>query len=235
MNNDGYEIIPHILVVDDDARLRDLLARYLTEHGWLITTAKNVADARIKLGYFKVDLIVLDWMMPNETGLDFASQLRTDEQFTPILMLTAMGESAHRIAGLETGVDDYLSKPFEPRELLLRIKRILSRTMPPTPKTTSIITFGTFQLDMQLRRLLRANTPVHLTESEMNLLLVLAKHLNQPVSRETLSEAIMGNEEEQNPRTTDVMVTRLRKKIEEEPARPVYLQTVRGEGYILRS
>ena len=229
------EIIPHILVVDDDGRLRDLLARYLGEQGWLVTTAKNVADARSKLSYFEVDLIVLDVMMPGQSGLEFAQMLRKEGQSTPILMLTAMGEAAQRIEGLEAGADDYLSKPFEPRELVLRVQRMLARTMQKSDAASPFITFGSYRLDPQTRRLLRGDAPVHLTESEMNLLLVLAQRLNQAVSREELSDALATSEEEPNPRTADVMVTRLRKKIEAEPARPLYLQTVRGEGYILRT
>jgi two-component system, OmpR family, phosphate regulon response regulator OmpR len=232
--NNAPPLIPHILVVDDDGRLRDLLARYLGEHGWLITTAKHAADARVKLAYFTVDLIVLDGMMPKESGIQFAESLRKEPNPPPILMLTAMGEAHQRIAGLEAGVEDYLTKPFEPRELLLRLQRILSRTMPKIDPTPALIRFGAFQLDALARRLTHADTPVHLTESEMNLLLVLAAYLNQPVSRERLSEAVAG-EEEPNPRSADVIVTRLRKKIEAEPARPLYLQTVRGEGYALRS
>jgi two-component system phosphate regulon response regulator OmpR len=227
-------IIPHLLVVDDDARLRELLARYLTEHGWLVTTAKNVTDARAKLSYFQCDLIVLDVMMPGETGLQFAAKFRKENN-TPILMLTAMGEAADRIAGLEAGADDYLPKPFEPRELLLRTERILARTLPKVAPTAQRIRFGAFELDVAARRLWQAGVPVHLTESEMAILLVLAEHLNTPVTRERLSEALVSPEEDSNPRSADVMVTRVRKKIEAEPSKPVYLQTVRGEGYILRS
>jgi two-component system, OmpR family, phosphate regulon response regulator OmpR len=226
--------IPHLLVVDDDARLRDLLARYLSEHGWLVTTAKNVADARVKLRYFQYDLIVLDVMMPGETGLQFAGAFR-QEHNTPILMLTAMGEASDRIAGLEAGADDYLSKPFEPRELLLRTERILARTLPKEAPKSQRIRFGAFELDVAARRLWQAGSPVHMTESEMAILLVLAEHLNTPVSRERLSESLASHDEEPNPRSADVMVTRVRKKIEAEPSKPTYLQTVRGEGYILRS
>ncbi len=235
MKGETGGIIPHILVVDDDARLRELLARYLGEQGWLVTVAKHAADARVKLSYFQADLIVLDLMMPGESGLALAQSLRVSGQSAPILMLTAMGEAAERIAGLEAGADDYLSKPFEPKELLLRARRILERTMHKSDAASPFITFGDYRLDVQARRLMRGVSPVHLTESEMNLLLVLAEQLNRPVSREALSEAIASGEEEPNSRSADVLVTRLRKKIETEPARPLYLQTVRGEGYALRS
>ncbi len=225
------ELIPHLLVVDDDARLRSLLKRYLSKQGWNVTCAKDAADARAKLRYFIYDLLVLDVMMPNETGLEFAKDFRTSHD-TPILMLTAMGDTQDRIAGFEAGVDDYLPKPFEPRELALRISSILARTMKAPPAT--MITFGEFTLDKEARRLLRGDAPIHLTESEMALLLVFAEHLGDAVSRERLSEAIAKPEEDANPRSVDVLVTRLRKKIEDEPSRPLTLQTVRGAGYVLR-
>jgi two-component system, OmpR family, phosphate regulon response regulator OmpR len=220
-------------VVDDDLRLRDLLARYLSDHGWLVTTAKNVADARAKLHYFTFDLIILDVMMPKETGIEFATTFRKEHN-TPILMLTAMGEAIDRIAGLEAGADDYLPKPFEPRELVLRTQSILSRTMPKPELKPATVMFGAYQLETQARRLLKAGQPVHVTESEMALLMLLASQLNVPISREQLSEFITSPEEEPNPRSADVMITRLRKKIEDEPSKPVYIQTVRGEGYVLR-
>ncbi len=226
---------PHLLIVDDDARLRNLLARYLGKQGWLVTCAKDVKDAEKKLQYFLYDLIVLDVMMPGETGLEFARRYCSPDT-PPILMLTAMGDADDRIAGLEAGVDDYLPKPFEPRELLLRIERILARTrIIVNDKDSALVSFGMYDLDSQSKRLLRDNDPVHLTESEMALLCMLAQHINEPVSRERLSEIIASPGEEPNPRSADVLITRLRKKIEEDSSRPVYLQTIRGEGYILRS
>lgn len=229
--NANFAHTPHLLVVDDDARLRALLKRYLSKQGWAVTCAKHAEDARAKMRYFIYDLIVLDVMMPGETGVQFAASLRPDDA-TPILMLTAMGEIDDRIAGFEAGVDDYLPKPFEPRELVLRIQSILLRTMQaPAPKA---IQFGAFSLDIEANRLMQGDDIVHLTESEMGLLTLLAQHLGEPVSRELLGETITGADEELNPRTVDVQVTRLRKKIEAEPSKPVLLQTVRGEGYVLR-
>jgi two-component system phosphate regulon response regulator OmpR len=228
------ETLRHLLIVDDDERLRSLLARYLGRQGWLVTCARDIPDAEVKLRFFIFDAIILDLMMPGESGLDFARRF-VPVHDTPILMLTAMGESDDRIVGLESGAEDYLSKPFEPRELELRLIRMLGRQRPATAEPASPqLRFGAFTLDIQQRRLLHEGEPLHLTESEMSLLCALADFADQSVSREQLNEAISKPGEDSNPRSTDVLVTRLRRKIEPDPARPVYLQTVRGAGYVLR-
>ena len=222
---------PHILVVDDDKRLRELLARYLAEHGFRVTTAGDAAEAWARLASLAFDLIVLDVMMPGESGLDFTSAMRARGS-VPILMLTAMGEPEHRIAGLERGADDYLSKPFEPRELVLRIRRILARV--PQARSAEAVTavrLGACSFDLRRAELSREGKAVKLTESEARLLKVLASHAGQALSRERLARdgRLSGN-----TRTVDVQVTRLRRKFEPDPKLPRYLQTVRGKGYLLR-
>ena len=179
------EAQPHILVIDDDKRLRDLIARYLTEQGYRVTSAVNAADARAKLAGITFDLLVLDVMMPGESGLELARSLR-ENSLVPILLLTAMGESSDRIAGLETGADDYLVKPFEPRELLLRISAILKRASVRIERQTSVgaVKFGAFVFELERRRLFKSGEPVHLTEAESELLFQLARRAGQPVSRE---------------------------------------------------
>ncbi|HVG82634.1 MAG TPA: response regulator transcription factor [Methylomirabilota bacterium] len=220
--------IPHLLVVDDDTRLRELLRRYLSEHGFRVTTADNAAAARTRLASMEFDLIVLDLMMPGENGLDFASRLRRDST-VPILMLTAMGEPEDRIVGLERGADDYLPKPFEPRELLARIRTVLRRAPQPTiPALPRIVRFGDCMFDLDRQLLTRAGVPIRLTSTEAALLRALAQSQGRPLSRESLSESGPGQS-----RTVDVQVTRLRRKIEQDPKFPRYLQTVRGKGYVL--
>lgn len=218
----------HILVVDDDARLRDLLRKYLTENGYRVTTAADAADARSRLAGLTFDLIVLDVMMPGENGLDLTRSLRRDNPI-PILLLTAMGETEDRIAGLERGADDYLSKPFEPRELLLRITMILRRAQPASGNRTEI-RMGDCRFDPGPGELRRGETRIGLTTAEISLLRILAAHAGRTLSRETLMQAsgISGN-----MRTIDVQVTRLRRKIEPDVKLPRYLQTVRGQGYVL--
>lgn len=222
---------PHILVVDDDKRLRGLLGRYLAAHGFRVTTASNAAEAWARLESLTFDLIVLDVMMPGQNGLDFTAALRPKSQ-VPILMLTAMGEAEHRIEGLERGADDYLSKPFEPRELLLRIQRILARIPQPAPvEVITAVRLGSFVFDLKREELSRDGKPVKLTESEARLLKVLASRPGQPLSRERLAA---DSQLSGNTRTVDVQVTRLRRKFEPDPKLPRYLQTVRGRGYLLR-
>lgn len=222
---------PHILVVDDDKRLRELLRRYLAEHGFRVTTAGNAAEAWARLESLAFDLIVLDVMMPGQNGLEFTAALRSKNQ-VPVLMLTAMGEAEHRIKGLEHGADDYLSKPFEPRELVLRIGRILARIPPPAPsEAITAVRLGPFVFDLQREELSREGKPIKLTESEARLLKVLASHAGQPLSRERLAT---DSQLSGNTRTVDVQVTRLRRKFESDPKLPRYLQTVRGKGYLLR-
>lgn len=223
---------PHILVVDDDKRLRDLLGRYLAEQGFRVTAAVNAADARIKLSSVTFDLLVLDIMMPGETGLQLTQHLRTENN-VPILLLTAMGESEDRIKGLSVGADDYLSKPFEPRELVLRIQAILKRaSLAPIVKTPArLIKFGAFVFDLERRRLTRQGAPIYLTESEAELLAQLAGRPGDPVTREELSDQ---GSDIGGSRVIDIQMTRLRKKIEDDPKFPRYLQTVRGRGYVLQ-
>jgi two-component system, OmpR family, phosphate regulon response regulator OmpR len=224
---DGAE--PHLLVVDDDARLRELLRRYLTDQGFRITTAGDAAEARAKIASLDFDLLVLDVMMPGENGLDLTQSLRTESRI-PILLLTAMADPGDRINGLERGADDYLAKPFEPRELVLRIRNILHR-VPKPPLTVADIRFGTYRLEVARGTLYRGGDPVHLTQAEAALLLALARRAGEAVSREALSQEAQFSG---NVRTVDVQVTRLRRKIEHDPKFPRYLQTVRGTGYVLK-
>lgn len=220
---------PHILVVDDDTRLRQLLNKYLIENGYLVSTAADAAQARRQLDAMTFDLIVLDVMMPGESGLALTKNLRANNP-VPILLLTAMGETADRITGLEMGADDYLTKPFEPRELLLRINSILRRATRESPDEPQGCQFGSFTFDFTRNELLSHGETVHLTSAEAALLAVLARTPGETLSREDLA-AKTGNSG--NMRTIDVQITRLRKKIEEDPRLPRYLQTVRGRGYVL--
>ena len=221
---------PHILVVDDDRRLRDLLRKYLADNGFRVTTAENAAAARARLAGFAFDLIVLDVMMPGESGLELTSALRRDSG-VPILLLTAMGDADDRIAGLERGADDYLPKPFEPRELLLRIGGILRRAGPPPPAEPEV-RFGEFCFDLARGELRRHDEPVRLTSGETGLLGVFALNPGVTLTRERLGrESRLGA----NPRTVDVQIARLRRKIEADPKAPRYLQTVWGAGYALRT
>jgi two-component system phosphate regulon response regulator OmpR len=226
------EAQPHILVIDDDNRLRDLIARYLTEQGYRVTSAIDAADARAKLAGITFDLLVVDIMMPGENGLELTKSLR-ESSLVPILLLTAMGESNDRITGLETGADDYLVKPFEPRELVLRISAILKRAQARSERQTSVgaVKFGAFVFEIERRRLFKAGEPVHLTEAESELLFQLARRAGEPVSREVLAPQ---PEEGGESRLIDVQMTRLRRKIEDDPRFPRFLQTVRGRGYVLQ-
>jgi two-component system phosphate regulon response regulator OmpR len=220
-----------VLVVDDDTRLRELLKSFLSRSGLRVSTAGNAAQARQQLDALHFDLIVLDVMMPGQTGLDFAGELRKTND-VPILMLTAMGDPKDRIAGLEKGVDDYLGKPFEPRELLLRIQSILRRGRPAEAPAMAPdrVTFGPFQFDMALGELTQKDKRVPLTDAEIALLRALGAQLGEVMSRETLSKSVGGGV---NERAIDVQVTRLRRKIEPDPGFPRYLRTVRGQGYRL--
>jgi two-component system phosphate regulon response regulator OmpR len=223
---------PHILVVDDDTRLRELLRTFLSKNGFRVTVASQAAEARERLSVLDFDLIVLDVMMPGQTGLDFATEIRRSDD-VPILMLTAMGDTKDRIAGLETGVDDYLGKPFEPRELLLRIQNVLKRNRTvaaPTGEPQRHVAFGPFQFDNELGELANKGKRVSLTDAETALLRVLAVRLGEVLSRETLCRSVGLAV---NERAIDVQVTRLRRKIEPDPSFPRYLRTVRGQGYRL--
>jgi two-component system phosphate regulon response regulator OmpR len=218
---------PHLLVVDDDNRIRTLLRRYLLEHGFRATVAEDAAAARRSLAQLEFDLIILDVMMPGESGVDLAASLRTVSD-VPILMLTARAESGDRIAGLEAGVDDYLTKPFEPRELLLRVQSILRRRAPRTTGPAEV-RFGPFTFHLQKMELTRGDAPVRLTERERRLLKAFAERPGDTIARHLLVEGEGGLGE----RTVDVQINRLRRKLEVDPANPVHLQTVRGIGYRL--
>ncbi len=219
----------HLLVVDDDTRLRELLRRYLSDNGFRVTIAADAAEARASLARFAFDLVVLDVMMPGESGLDLTRALRREGQ-VPVLLLTAMAEPEDRINGLEQGAEDYLAKPFEPRELVLRINNILQRRPRPDVAAREV-RFGGCRFDLGRNELFRGGDLVHLTAAEAGLLAILAHKAEQAVSREELSlSATMGG----NVRNVDVQMTRLRRKIERDPRFPRYLQTVRGIGYVLK-
>lgn len=223
---------PHILVVDDDDRLRKLLGLYLRENDFIVSTAQDANDARRKLAALSYDILVLDVMMPGETGLELASSLRKKNsplQKLPILLLTARSEVDERIAGLETGADDYLTKPFEPRELLLRINAILWRVQKDIQPEESV-KLGRWEYIPDRGELISGDQVQRLTDMEAGLMRVLAAQPGEIVSREFLAEQSKG---EVNDRTFDVQVTRLRRKIEEDPRNPRHLITVRGQGYRL--
>ena len=221
---------PHILVVDDDKRLRELLRKYLSEQGFRVTIAADAADARHKLQSLAFDLLVLDIMMPGESGLDLTQALRKDSD-VPILMLTAMGEPDDRISGLERGADDYLSKPFEPRELVLRIRTILKRAALEIPSMRREVRFGGFVFDLDRRTLKRGGTDIRLTAAEAALLHMLASSPGVVQPREVLGQQ---SDPRGGSRMVDVRMTRLRRKIEADPRFPRHLLTVRGRGYQLQ-
>lgn len=218
---------PHVLLVDDDQRIRDLLARYLSEHGFRVTSAADAAGARAALRGLSFDLILLDVMMPGESGLELARDLKATRPI-PICMLTARSETENRIEGLEAGVDDYVPKPFEPRELLLRLRNILKRSETPSGNRDEI-RLGPLTFHIGRGELKRDDVTIKLTERERDLLRHFAQRRGLPIQRHELaSEGETGSE-----RAVDVQINRLRRKIEVDLANPVYLQTVRGKGYIL--
>ncbi len=225
----------HLLIVDDDRRIRELLRRYLVAEGYRVTTASSAAEATTAMKSFAFDLVVLDVMMPGEDGFSFATRVRADNgaiATVPILMLTAKTEFEERVLGFEIGVDDYLGKPFEPRELSLRIASILRRAKTPVdPGVPPAVHFGPFVFDSERGELKREGELVRLTEREREMLRILARKPGETVSREELSgPGAAGNA---NERTIDVQVNRLRRKVEVDPANPLFLQTVRGLGYRL--
>lgn len=221
----------HILVVDDDTRLRNLLQRFLRENSFLVSTAKDADEARFMMQQYKFNLLIVDIMMPKENGLEFLTKLRTENSI-PVIMLTAMGDVENRIIGLEQGADDYVSKPFEPKELLLRISNILKRA-PTEKKENQKLDLGLFVFDMQSKELVsKQGQQLHITPVEQNLLAILGAKSGQVFSREKLSEILGAG---QSPRSIDVQITRLRKKIEKDSKNPRYLQTLRGKGYMLLS
>ena len=218
----------HLLVVDDDRRIRVLLSRFLSAEGYRVTTAATAAEARLKLDGLSFDLLILDVMMPGETGFELARSIRKTSA-VPILMLTARDEKESRIEGLETGADDYLSKPFEPRELSLRIANILKRAKPAMPPPAESVRFGQFVFHIGRGELRRGEDIVRLTDREREMLRILSASPGETVPRMALS----GNGGSLNERAVDVQVNRLRRKIERDPANPLIVQTVRGIGYRL--
>jgi two-component system phosphate regulon response regulator OmpR len=230
----GQEDPAHILVVDDDARLRALLQRFLTEQGFRVSTAENAATARAALADMAFDLLVLDVMMPGETGLDLTAALRAEGQEVPILMLTARGAPDDRIAGLEQGVDDYLAKPFDPRELALRIRTILRRATPaPTaPQSLAPMQIGNRWFDIERAELRGPDGIIRLTGGEAALMQALARRAGEILSREDIGEAL--GTPDAGERAIDVQVTRLRRKVEPDPREPRFIQTIRHRGYVLR-
>jgi two-component system, OmpR family, phosphate regulon response regulator OmpR len=219
---------PHLLVVDDDRRIRDLLSRFLLSEGYRVTTAETAAEARAKLEGLRFDLMILDVMMPGETGFEFARSLRA-RSMVPILMLTARDAVESRIAGLEIGADDYVGKPFEPRELSLRVANILKRARPPSAAPLESVRFGDFVYHLGRGELRRGEDVVHLTDREREMLRVLAACPGETVPR----LALAGNGGSFGERAVDVQVNRLRRKVEHDPANPLLIQTVRGVGYRL--
>ena len=219
---------PHLLVVDDDRRIRVLLSRFLAAEGYRVTTAETAAEARLKLDGISFDLLILDVMMPGETGFQLARSIRQNSP-VPIMMLTARDEKESRIEGLETGADDYLSKPFEPRELSLRIANILKRAKPAAPPPAESVRFGEFIFHIGRGELRRGEEIVRLTDRERDMLRILSASPGETVPRMELS----GNGGSLNERAVDVQVNRLRRKIERDPANPLIVQTVRGIGYRL--
>jgi two-component system, OmpR family, phosphate regulon response regulator OmpR len=224
----------HILVVEDDARLRERLARYLTTEGFRVSASHDAADARAKLRSLSYDLILLDVMMPGETGLDLVQSLRRgDHPDLPVLLLTARGAPDDRIAGFEAGADDYLPKPFEPRELVLRIRALLRRAPAPVVEVRlGPVRMGKAFFDLERGELRDADGPIRLTGGEAALLMALARKPNEVLSREEIAEAL--GMDDAGERAIDVQVVRLRRKIEADPREPRFLHTVRGRGYILK-
>jgi two-component system, OmpR family, phosphate regulon response regulator OmpR len=227
---------PHLLVVDDDRRIRNLLSRYLLAEGYRVTTAETAAEARAKLEGLRFDLLILDVMMPGETGFQFARELRASSN-VPILMLTARGEAESRIAGLESGADDYVGKPFEPRELSLRVASILKRARPAPPPRLEAVRFGDFLFHIARGELKRGEDVIHLTDRERDMLRLLAAAAGDTVPRQALAGngGNGGNGGATGERAVDVQINRLRRKIERDPANPLFVQTVRGIGYRLVS
>ena len=216
----------HILVVDDDDRIRDLVKQYLNENDYFVSTAINAEDAQEKVNTIKFDLIVLDIMMPGKSGLDFTEENK-NKIYTPIILLTAKGEADERVHGLEVGADDYLSKPFEPKELLLRIKNILNKTKSKNIKR--LIEFGNVKINLNKHIILKNNKEYKINSTEKTILEVMINSPGKSFSREEIGKIINLDKE----RSVDVIITRLRKKIEQNPKNPKYLQTLRGEGYVL--
>ena len=216
----------HILVVDDDDRIRDLVKQYLNENNYLVTTAISAEDAQKKVEIIKFDLIVLDIMMPGKSGLEFTTDNK-NKLYTPIILLTAKGETEERVQGLEVGADDYLSKPFEPKELVLRIKNILNKTKIKNIKR--LVEFGNVKVDLSKNLIFDEKKEHKINKTEKTILEFMINSPGKSFSREEIGKLINLNKE----RSIDVIITRLRKKIEKDPKNPKFLQTLRGEGYVL--
>ena len=223
----------HLLVVDDDERIRGLLQKFLVRNGFLVSVARDAAQTRRLLAGLEFDMIVMDVMMPGEDGISLTRDLRKKIQ-TPILLLTAKGETQSRIEGFEAGADDYMGKPFEPKELLLRINAILRR-VPQTRENAppKVLHMGAVRYDMDRGKMWRGQDPVRLTSTEAALMRIFSAQPGNPISREKLV-ADLGRDDAAQERAVDVQITRLRRKIEHDPKQPRYLQTVRGEGYMLQ-
>ncbi len=219
---------PHILVVDDDTRIRNLLRQFLTENGFRITVAGNADEARRQLAGLDFDLLILDVMMPGESGVELTKSLRA-QKTVPILMLTALSETDSRISGLEAGADDYLPKPFDPRELILRINNILRRGGPATTPKVEQLVFGPYTFQIARRELKKGGEPLKLTDREQEILAIFAARAGETIPRHEL----VAGKSDVSERTIDVQINRLRRKIERDPANPIWLQTVRGVGYRL--
>lgn len=219
---------PHLLVVDDDTRIRTLLDRYLRENGFRVSIASDAEEARRKLRGLDFDLLILDIMMPGEDGVTLTQSLRTEKE-TPVLFLTALSETENRVTGLEAGADDYLPKPFDPRELLLRVNNILRRGgQQPTLKLEQVV-FGPYTFQIPRRELKRAGKLLKLTDREREIMAIFAERAGETIARHEL----VGEDSEVGERTIDVQINRLRRKIERDPSNPLWLQTVRGIGYKL--
>ncbi len=224
----------HLLIVDDDERIRSLLQKFLMRHGFMVTAARDAAHARRILSGLEFDLIVMDVMMPGEDGVTLTRALR-EHMTTPILLLTAKGETLDRIAGLEAGADDYLAKPFEPKELLLRINAILRRMPETLPISTApkVLKLGAVRYDIQRGEMWQDDIPIRLTATEAQLMRIFSGRPGEAVSRMQLAEDLGRDRDQAQERAVDVQITRLRRKIEADPKQPRYLQTVRGSGYML--
>ncbi|MDD9923390.1 MAG: response regulator [Boseongicola sp.] len=224
----------HLLIVDDDERIRGLLQKFLIRHGFLVSAARDAAHADRILSGLDFDLVVLDVMMPGEDGISFCKRLRAEREL-PILLLTAKGDTEDRIAGLEAGADDYLAKPFEPKELLLRINSILRRVPPsePADMTPKVLSLGIYRYDVEKGSMWEGENPVRLTATESQLMRIFSACPGEAISRSKLVEDLGRDGGQAQERAIDVQITRLRRKIEADPKQPRYLQTVRGAGYML--
>ena len=228
-------MLPHLLIVDDDQRIRSLLKQFLIQSDYLVSTAENAEQAGTLLSTIEFDIIILDVMMPGQDGITFTAELRKSKNITPILLLTARGETEDKIKGLEAGADDYLPKPFEPKELLLRINAILRR-MPDLKKdqmSPKTLNFGNLTYDVTRSELWEGNKQIRLTTTEIHLMKIFTSALGEPISRAELVTSLGKDVSLAQDRAIDVQITRLRRKIEVNPSQPRYLQTVRGAGYML--